>query len=142
MNLEIQRPCLAADVMTPWPVTIRPDAPVSVAIALMIRHRIRHLPVVDRRRNVLGMLAESDLLAAIGDLTSYYVNRHQLTEPELLISDVTTVPVLVVGPHVPLDKIARTLADHRLTAIPVVDGFGSLLGVVSYVDVLRALAAM
>ena len=140
MNTIEIRPSLAADVMTPWPVTIRPDAPVSVAIALMIRHRIRHLPVVDRRRNVLGMLSETDLLAAVGELTSYYVNRHQLTEPELVVSDVTTGPVLVVGPHVPLDKIARTMVEHRLTAIPIVDGFGSLLGVVSYVDVLRALA--
>ncbi len=67
------------DVMTTNIVTAYDSTPVATAAAAMRAHRMRHLVVVDRAGNYLGMLAQrhllydwmNDLEAKVGDLTGY-----------------------------------------------------------------------
>jgi CBS domain-containing protein len=132
---------IAAEVMTPWPLTVRPDAPLSEAIALMIRRGIRHLPVVDSTSTIVGMLSERDLREAIGDPVEYLAIRPNLVAHEPRASEVMTAPAVAMRFDTPLSELARKFADHRVGAIPIVDGFGALIGIVSYVDALRVLAA-
>ena len=55
---------LTADrVMTPAPITIEADRPVSAAVALMLEHRIGALPVADGKR-VCGIITQTDVLLA------------------------------------------------------------------------------
>ena len=56
---------LVQDVMTPNPVTITPDAPVSGAANLMIEKRINRLPVVDKEGKLLGIITRNDLMRAL-----------------------------------------------------------------------------
>jgi CBS domain-containing protein len=48
--------------------------------------------------------------------------------------------VISVAPHEDLTSIARTLAQHRIGAALVRDGTGSILGIVSERDIVRAMA--
>jgi CBS domain-containing protein len=52
------------------------------------------------------------------------------------VQDVMTIEVVVAQPTTPVKQVARLLADHRLSALPVVDGRGRVLGVVSQADLL------
>jgi CBS domain-containing protein len=52
------------------------------------------------------------------------------------VQDVMTIEVVVAQPTTPVMQVARLLADHRLSALPVVDGRGRVLGVVSEADLL------
>jgi CBS domain-containing protein len=52
------------------------------------------------------------------------------------VQDVMTIEVVVAQPTTPVRQVARLLADHRLSALPVVDGGGRVLGVVSQADLL------
>jgi CBS-domain-containing membrane protein len=52
------------------------------------------------------------------------------------VQDVTTIEVVVAQPTTPVKQVARLLADHRLSALPVVDGQGRVLGVVCEADLL------
>ncbi len=54
-----------ADVMTRNPVTVKPDDPLVVAVAKMVEHNIRHLPVVDEKGTPLGMLSVRDVIKHI-----------------------------------------------------------------------------
>ena len=54
------------------------------------------------------------------------------------VQDVMTIEVVVAQPTTPVKQVARLLADHRLSALPVVDGQGRVLGVVSEADLLGA----
>ena len=54
------------------------------------------------------------------------------------VQDVMTSDVVVAQPTTPVTQVARLLADHRLSALPVVDGRGRVLGVVSEADLLGA----
>jgi CBS domain-containing protein len=47
------------------------------------------------------------------------------------VQDVMTIEVVVGQPATPVRQVARLLADHRLSVLPVVDGQGRVLGVVS-----------
>ncbi len=56
------RTTLVKHVMTPNPITIYEDAPLSAAADLMSRKRIGHLPVVDRDDRLVGIITRSDII--------------------------------------------------------------------------------
>ena len=53
-----------------------------------------------------------------------------------LVKDLMTTPVVTVGPAAPFKEIVVRLAEHRVSAVPVVDDSGLVLGVVSEADLL------
>jgi CBS domain-containing protein len=53
-----------------------------------------------------------------------------------LVRDLMTTPVVTVGPETPFKEIVARLAEHRISALPVVDDDGRVLGVVSEADLL------
>ncbi len=55
----------------------------------------------------------------------------------MLVREVMTSPAVTVAPETPLKQAVTLLDDHQITAMPVVDDAGRLVGVVSEADVLR-----
>lgn len=56
---------IAGDVMTPDPITVRPDEDLSTAADIMTKNRIGTLPVVDEEGNLVGLLSKHDILNAL-----------------------------------------------------------------------------
>jgi len=129
------------DAMTPWPVFVAPEAPITEAVRAISRHGIRHLPVVDTSGTVVGMVSERDIREEIGDPAAYLAMSPNLRVVEPKVRDVMTSPVVTTRFDTPLAEVARELAGKKLGALPVLDKFGALIGIVSYVDVLRLLAS-
>ncbi|WP_280247914.1 CBS domain-containing protein [Nocardia abscessus] len=116
----------ARDVLSRPVVTARPETPLSQATALLTAHGFAALPVVDEQGRVVGMLAESDALAAdpgIGTAT---------------VEQVMSAPVEVVTPGTDTATIASRMLTGQLRSMPVVEA-GLLVGIVSRRDLLRAL---
>jgi CBS domain-containing protein len=128
----------AADIMTESPITVGPADSLIEATRLMSDHQIRHLPVVDHEV-VVGMLSERDLLPVADELSSQG-KRHPGADV-LKVRDAMTSQITTVPPDASLSEVSRTLIDHRIGAVPVVDDERRPIGIVSYVDVLGALAA-
>jgi CBS domain-containing protein len=127
-------------IMTPDPAVAAPDTELFDAASLMTARRIRHLPVVDQQRRVLGMVSDRDIRAAIGDPRRFLEDeaargRLGRTRVEVIMSR-SSVKVVEDAP-------ATVVVDHliheRMGALPVVDAAGRLVGIVSYVDALQAL---
>jgi CBS domain-containing protein len=59
---------LAADVMTPEPITVHVDTPLSSAVALVLDHQVNCLPVVDADGLIQGIITTTDLLKAFQNL--------------------------------------------------------------------------
>ncbi|HET7500108.1 MAG TPA: CBS domain-containing protein [Kofleriaceae bacterium] len=55
------------DVMTPHPMVIRPDDSLSEALRRLTQGHRRHLPVVDERGHVLGLISIRDVLTYIAE---------------------------------------------------------------------------
>ena len=51
----------ARDLMTPYPYTVEPSATLHDVVDLMIRHRIREIPVVDNEEEIEGSITEHNI---------------------------------------------------------------------------------
>ena len=51
----------AGKIMSRHPVTISPDAPLLEAQSLMFMHKVGRLPVVDKKKNIVGIIAKGDI---------------------------------------------------------------------------------
>ena len=129
----------AQDLMTPNPVTVPPDATLAEVWDLMRDRGIRHVPVVEGD-TLVGMLSDRDLahvdLPRLMKLEGIEALRRELSIP---VVKVMTSGVVVVDDDAEMDEVIDLLVEHRVGALPVVrPGTTQLVGIVSYVDVLRA----
>jgi CBS-domain-containing membrane protein len=120
-------------MMSRHALTITPEDTVFRAAYLMRRHDVSHLPVVDGRGVLVGIVSRGDLLSEftredilIRDDVCSKVIAHRLEEPG-------AVEVAVDGGVVTLDGEVRLASD----AVGVVEGTRALPGVVDVVDHLR-----
>jgi CBS domain-containing protein len=122
------------------PATVPPYAPLLEAVGIMVDRDVRHVPVVDSSGRVIGIVTDRDVRTAIGDPIEAL--HQELTElEELKVSGVMTTEVITVREDRQLSDVARQFVDERVGAIPVVDANDRLVGIVTYVDVIRALLA-
>jgi acetoin utilization protein AcuB len=130
----------AQDVMTPNPVTVRPDASVAEAWDLMRDRAIRHMPVLDGGA-VIGMLSDRDLahfdMARLLTVEGAEALRRELGTP---VVKVMSADIVAVNPDAELGEVVDLLVENRIGAVPVIrPETQELVGIVSYVDVLEAL---
>jgi acetoin utilization protein AcuB len=129
------------DAMTVAPVAAHPGDSLLDAAAIMAERGVRHLPVTDQDGVVVGMLSDHDLRAVVGDPVEFMRAREgRVDAGRLRVSDAMSHPAVTASPDVPVAQLAYAFADGALAALPVVDDKGVLIGVLSYVDVLRSLA--
>jgi CBS domain-containing protein len=120
------------------PATVAPFAPLLEAVGLMVDRGVRHIPVVDDDRRIIGIISDRDVRTAIGDPLDAL--RRELPElEELKVSGVMTTNVTTVDESASLAEAAHHFVDERIGALPVVDGDDRLVGLLTYVDVIRAL---
>jgi CBS domain-containing protein len=125
--------------MSREPLTAAADDSLRIAIDRMGRHGIRHLPVVDGERRVIGLLSDRDVRTVIGNPLRAAASApvEHLIEDTRVAAAMTREPItLRAGTR--LTRAAGVFADHKLGVIPIVDDQERLVGVLSYTDVLRA----
>jgi CBS domain-containing protein len=120
--------------MTRAVVLLAADMPAEWALRHLERQAVSGAPVVDRGR-VVGVVTRRDLLVPIPDQGSYADPLDGLTVADLMSGEPVTA-----GPDWPLVRAVRVMVDHGVNRVPVVDGAGRPLGVLTRDDVLRALA--
>jgi acetoin utilization protein AcuB len=118
--------------MTVSPVVIASGKSLTEAHQLMREKKIRHLPVVDDGR-LVGLVSQRDLY-----LLETLKDVDQGTET---VEEAMTPEPYTVGPDVPLDDVAVTMAEHRFGSAVVVER-GAVIGVFTTTDALAALASI
>jgi CBS domain-containing protein len=130
-----------AQVMTKDVVTAWPDTGFKECADLMRLHGVSALPVVDGMGRVLGIVSESDLLAkeaAREDRPHVIdVGRRRRRSTARVAEDVMTSPVITVPHTTTVPQAARIMHARRVKRLPVVDAYGTLVGIVSRADVLK-----
>ena len=123
------------DLMTRDPLTVTTMESVEKADELMSENNIRQIPVT-RDGELVGIVTDRDIRA--------FLNGALMTNPESRdsalkthVRDIMTTEPLFVGPDDDLQDAVEMLIEQKFGAIPVVEEAEGLVGILSYVDVLR-----
>jgi CBS domain-containing protein len=109
--------------------TVDATASVRTALALLAEHEVGALVVSADGRSVDGIVSERDVVLALHER-----GAGLLTDP---VSSVMTAQVHTCVPTAGVEELARTMTEHRVRHVPVVE-HGALLGIVSIGDVVKA----
>jgi acetoin utilization protein AcuB len=124
-----------AEQMTRTVVTIRRDATATTAWALMKVRRFRHLPVVDDRGRLVGIVSDRDLTQVPFTPT----RAGQAVPIGMPVERIMTAVVVSVRPDDDIAEAARLMWEHKIGALPVVEN-GRVVGILSEIDLMRMLA--
>jgi acetoin utilization protein AcuB len=127
------------DLMTAAPEKIDVTASVSEAFNRLFELDVRHLPVVDENDELIGMLSDRDLRSYSLPLMNNFENADTYNERgDAPVSDIMQGDVMSVDPAEEITEVIRLMIDHKIGALPVVDPIrGNLVGIISYIDILR-----
>jgi len=129
---------LAKDIMTENPVTSTELMSVAEALGLLYELDVRHLPVV-RGRELVGIISDRDFNEFTGAAEDDVIDAVESARSATVGNFMNTSPVKV-DPETNVRDVVELMLLHRVGAVPVADlDTGDLLGIVSYVDLLRVL---
>lgn len=120
------RDILARDVMIKDVHTITANRKVAYARLIMLRHNVGALPVVDKKKCVLGIITQRDIALAGAEVS------------DLVVSDLMTRTLIKAKPTTPLRWIVEKMIKTGLQRIPVIDEKSKLLGLVTQTTVIKA----
>jgi CBS domain-containing protein len=116
-----------SDLMTTAVITMKPEDTLNAADAEMKLAGIRHIPVVDERNHLVGILSDRDILREL----------HRRGGKNLSVREIMTRRVHTIREGAPAHEAARIMLEYRISAVPVVGRDQQLVGVVTETDFLR-----
>jgi acetoin utilization protein AcuB len=117
--------------MSAAPVAVQQRASLADAIALMQKHDVRHLPVLEASA-LVGIVSERDLAMAGALVPEAW--------EELRVAEAMTPEPYSVHPDTPITEVAAEMSEHRYGAAVIVGASHELLGLFTTSDALRVLA--
>ena len=131
-----------SQIMVTKVITINMNDQFSKVEELLRLHGIRHLPVVDDHNVMRGIITQRDLYRIISPMRneegSSFYNKDILNE--YILKYVMTKEVVTLSPQETLGAVISLMVKTKYGCIPVLDAEKHLLGIVTQVDVLRAIA--
>jgi IMP dehydrogenase len=120
---EVDRVKRSESGMIVNPITLPPDVPIARALELMEKFRISGVPITEGKR-LVGILTNRDL--------------RFVSSPDLKVKDVMTRENLITAPvGTTLEEAERTLHQHRIEKLPVVDEQFNLRGLITVKDIQK-----
>lgn len=126
--------------MTRSPITIGPEQTVSEAIEILNTHKFRHLPVVDDKGMLLGMLTDRDLRSATPSTVARSKERQNVENQvnSTPVSLVMSEDCLTLTRLSTLDRALLLLQAENIGALPVINESQQVIGVFSVMDLMKA----
>ncbi len=126
---------IVQEVMTTGPIVVEANESVGCARAKLREADVRHLPVVDQGI-LVGIISDRDIPVFDAESALELESRYSLIQPASTIMSRN----LVLGtPDTELTDVIDLMINNKIGALPIVAAESrELLGIVSYVDVLRA----
>jgi CBS domain-containing protein len=114
------------DVMATHVVTVSPDTQIGDAARHMVEADVGAALVVDVAGNVVGVISERDLMRCVSDGT----------DPATPVSERMTRHVLTAAPDTNIPEAMALMVDGHFRHLPVVNGDGQVVGVISMRDLM------
>jgi acetoin utilization protein AcuB len=127
------------DLMSRPVVTIGPSDSCQQAVARMHQARVRHLPVVNREGDLVGVVTDRDLRHHL--FSPHVFKELGFTSVDILlravpVSAIMSTDVISVEADADLAEAARTMLEDKVGSLPVLER-GRLVGILTETDLLR-----
>lgn len=129
---------LVKDLMSSAPITATPETTHKQATEILHEHDIHHLPIVDKKGRLVGIIVEDDLYAAQpspATTLSIYEIHSLLSKLEL--KQIMRHPVYTVNSDCSLEEAAGLMLKHDIGCLPVIEN-DRVVGIITDTDIFRA----
>jgi len=123
--------------MSKNPATVKPDDGLKDAIWKMERGHFRHLPVVDEKDKLIGMLADRDIRLIRPSLAFVRKEEADVQLWSIAVQQAAVFDAVRVKPETSLKEAADMMLRWHVGGLPVVDDHENVVGVITYTDILR-----
>ena len=118
---------LVENIMETDVITLPPTATIEEALHLLKEHKIRHIPIIDEERRVIGIVSDRDVRDASPSIFLKNSDRDVLKNE---IQTIMSHPVVTVHPLDFVEEIARIFYEKEFAAVPVIQN-DELVGIVT-----------
>lgn len=132
------------DCMTRHPILISPSTPAAEAQKIMAENKVRHLPVVGTGKRLEGLITRERLSLKADELSSLNVWEITRTLSTLTVKDlmIKAQDVYTITADRTIERAARTMQQHKIGCLPVVEDDNIVIGMITDVDLLGAFQEM
>ena len=124
--------------MTRNVITVNQADPVSLAFELLLTNDIHHLPVLSRGK-LAGIITDRDLHEALIPSDPSHTHRSMYhTVKNIKAKNIMTPNPISIEADAPIDRAAQIFLDRKIDCLPVKDGKGRLVGILTSTDILKA----
>jgi acetoin utilization protein AcuB len=125
------------EYMTGDPVTLPPDAPLREAVELVMVRRIRHIPIVDEARNLVGIITDRDVKRSLpSPLSLIAAEEYETILESTPVSRVMTREPITIGADAKVVEAVELMLSDKIGGLPVLDE-ARLVGMFTERDALR-----
>jgi len=125
-----------SNLMTTHPLSVGATDTIQQAQDIMDEENIRQLPVLEGK-HVIGIVTDRDIRSFLGGRSINTLEDREVAMNTEVASVMTGKPI-TVSPDDDLREAVELLIDEKVGGIPVVDSEQGLVGIITYVDVLRS----
>ena len=124
--------------MTREVITVDQEATIFDAQELLAKNKIRHLPIIDRDRRLIGIVTDRDIRSALpyNSLMEHCGEKERVSK--FKVKDIMTKDPISISPTYTIQDALLLIQNSKVGALPVVDDGLKLKGIISVRDLLRA----
>ncbi|NBC09117.1 MAG: CBS domain-containing protein [Bacteroidetes bacterium] len=128
------------DIMSRHVLFAKPDQGFTQVARLFSEMSIHHLPVVDDKQQLIGVISANDVMKAYSRRLDKLENKTASDiDEQLAVADLMTSQPVYVSPATSLQKAAELFTKHNIQCLPVVEG-KTVKGIVTSRDLVRFFA--
>ena len=116
------------DIMQTNLFVLHEDDKLNDASDIMKLKKIRHIPIVDKKHRLIGLVTHKDLLSALA-----------FKSGSIQIKEIMNKEIKAVEPDIPLKGAIDVMIVNKFGCLPVVDANRKLIGIVTEFDLLKTL---
>jgi acetoin utilization protein AcuB len=134
---------IVKDYMTRHPVMVESTMSIVEAQGIMAETRVRHLPVVEAGKRLVGLITQETLRVPPTRLTSLNVWEITRYLSNLTVKDVMVErkKVITIGPDITIEEAARVMVNNKVGCLPVLED-DVVIGIITDADMMMHLIEM
>lgn len=118
--------------------TLSPSDPIKLAVQLMRDRKIRHIPLINEEKEVIGLVTDRDIKMATPIVLAGDALKEIIDMP---LSSIMTKNIITGHPLDFVEEITVTFYDHKIGCLPIVSG-GKLVGIITSTDLLHTMVEL